>query len=124
MLVKFAVSDYAPNIIGDWGVQPLFQDSTGQTIEGVEDVVAIRATSFNVIPEIPILGAAGASLAMLAGFAFTVKRQIPKVTTNVNHLCQKEPVSQKRFFSFSCSLSTQTLTKPFGKTEINVLHRE
>lgn len=70
-------SSYAPGVdgLGDWGVQALFQDSGGQTIQGIERVIAVRAASFNVIPEIPIIGTIGASLAMLAGFAYKLKRK-------------------------------------------------
>jgi hypothetical protein len=71
--VRFAEATNSPNAIGDWGVQALFQDSLGKTIEGVENVVSVRARSFNVIPEVPILGTLGVSIAMLAGFAYTMK---------------------------------------------------
>ena len=81
-LVKGAESDYTPTVppdmLGDWGVQALFQGSEGKTIQGYEDVVRIRATSFNVIPEIPIIGTAGASIAMLSGFAYKLKKRNPK----------------------------------------------
>jgi hypothetical protein len=76
--VSFANATQTPNAIGDWGVQALFQDSGGQTIEDVENVVAIRARSFNVIPEIPILGTLGASIALLAGFTYKIKRKPQK----------------------------------------------
>jgi hypothetical protein len=78
VLVRFAEATQTPNAIGDWGVQALFQDSSGKTIEGVENVVAIRARSFNVIPELPIIGTLGASIAMLAGFAYKMKRKPQK----------------------------------------------
>jgi hypothetical protein len=76
--VRFAESTNSPNAIGDWGVQALFQDSLGKTIQEVENVLAIRARSFNVIPEIPLLGTLGISIAMLAGFAYTMKRKPQK----------------------------------------------
>ena len=76
--VSFAEATQIPNAIGDWGVQALFQDSGGQTIEGVTNVVAIRARSFNVIPEIPIIGTLGASIAMLLGFTYRMKRKPQK----------------------------------------------
>jgi hypothetical protein len=78
VLVKFANATEIPDEIGDWGVQALFQDSGGKTIEGVENVLAIRARSFNVIPEIPVIGTLGASIAMVAGFAYKMKRKPQK----------------------------------------------
>jgi hypothetical protein len=77
-LIYYAISTYTPNIMGDWGVQALFQDSTGRTIQGVEGVVAIRARSFNAVPEIPILGTVGATIAMLAGLTYKMKRKPQK----------------------------------------------
>jgi hypothetical protein len=76
--VRFADATQTPNAIGDWGVQALFQDSGGQEIEDVENVVAIRARSFNVIPELPLIGTLGASIAMLAGFTYKMKRKPQK----------------------------------------------
>ena len=70
-----AQSSHQPDSMGDWGVQTLFQGPDGTTKQGIELTVKIRATSFNVIPEIPLLGAAGASIAMLFGFAYKMKRK-------------------------------------------------
>jgi hypothetical protein len=66
---------HSPNSPGDWGVQALFQGPDGKTKEGVELVVSTRATSFFVIPEIPIIGTAGASMAMFAGLAVKMRRK-------------------------------------------------
>jgi hypothetical protein len=68
-------SEHVPDMIGDWGVQALFQGPDGKTKEGIEFVLAIRATSFNVIPEVPIIGTIGASAMMLLGLGFFVKRR-------------------------------------------------
>jgi hypothetical protein len=73
-----ATSTHQPNSLGDWGVQALFQGPDGTTKEGIEEVVAIRATSFNVIPEIPLLGTAGISLAMVLGLAYKTKKKPTK----------------------------------------------
>ena len=73
-----AQSTHQPDSIGDWGVQALFQGPGGKTKEGISLVVAIRATSFNVIPEIPLLGTAGASIAMVTGLAYKMKRKPQK----------------------------------------------
>jgi hypothetical protein len=75
--------------IGDWGVQALFQSPTGTMKEGVNNVTAIRATSFNVIgppnqvPEVP-LGPIIATVSMIAAFGifYGFKKQklhIPKL---------------------------------------------
>jgi hypothetical protein len=77
-LVYYADSTHDPADLGDWGVHALFLDSDGKTIQGIENVIAIRSTSFNVIPEIPILGTAGASIAMVAGFTYKMKRKPKK----------------------------------------------
>lgn len=62
-------SSHAQNITGDWGVQALFQDSDGKRKEGIEEVVSIKATSFFVVPDIPVIGTLGATGAALLGLA-------------------------------------------------------
>ena len=57
-----------PDTEGDWGVQAIFYDGNGQGVGPVPEQpekVAIRATSLNVIPDFPIIGTAGAVIAML-----------------------------------------------------------
>lgn len=57
-----------PDTDGDWGVQAIFYDGNGQGVGPVPEQpekVAIRATSLNVIPDFPIIGTAGAVIAML-----------------------------------------------------------
>lgn len=71
----YAQSARTPNIVGDWGVQAFFIGPAGKTKAGLDYVVQIRATSFNVIPEIPIIGTAGAAIAMLAGLGVFMKRR-------------------------------------------------
>jgi hypothetical protein len=71
----FEAPVHAPDSIGDWGVQAIFQGPGGSARANLQDVIAIRATSFNVIPEIPLLGTVGASIAMIAGLAFKLKRK-------------------------------------------------
>lgn len=73
--ILYAQDTQVPDVIGDWGVQAFFQDSTGREKSGVDDVVKIRATSFNTIPEIPIIGTAGSIIAMLLGFKFFVTKK-------------------------------------------------
>ena len=72
-------SPQKPGIIGDWGVEAVFQGPDATTKQDVEYVVAIRATSFNVIPEIPLIGTAGAATAMFAGLAYKLKKKPQKL---------------------------------------------
>lgn len=65
-----AEDSYYPTILGNWGVQAFFQDG-GTTRSGIDDVVSIKARSFNTIPEIS-LGTIGAVAAMIAALAFFV----------------------------------------------------
>jgi hypothetical protein len=76
--IHYAISENTVNTIGDWGVQALFQGPDGTTKEGITEVVKIRATSFNVIPEVPVIGTVGASIAMLLGLTYKMKRKPQK----------------------------------------------
>jgi hypothetical protein len=77
-LVYYAISMHEPEALGDWGVQAIFVDLNGIFRCHLRLFVARRATSFNVIPEVPIIGTAGASLAMLLGFTYKIKRKPKK----------------------------------------------
>ena len=76
--IRYAKSTHAPNAAGDWGVQAFFQDSSGTEKSGVPNVVKIKATSFNSIPEIP-LGTIGAAAAMIFAFAFFMTKKRGRV---------------------------------------------
>lgn len=71
----YAQSAQVPNMVGDWGVQAFFIGPDGKSRAGLDYVVQIRATSFNVIPEVPIVGTAGAAIAMLIGLGAFMKRK-------------------------------------------------
>lgn len=76
--IYYANSSYTPDIIGDWGVQALFIGEGGTVKANHADVVRIRATSFNVIPDLPVIGTAGAATTMLLGlglFLYLKRRQ-------------------------------------------------
>lgn len=73
--ILYAQDTRIPTVMGDWGVQAFFQDSTGRTKAGVDDVVKTKATSFNTIPELPLIGTAGAVIAMLLGFGLFARRR-------------------------------------------------
>jgi hypothetical protein len=76
--IYYATSTHKPEALGDWGVQAIFVDLNGLFRCHLRLFVARRATSFNVIPEVPIIGTAGASLAMLFGFTYKIKRKPKK----------------------------------------------
>jgi hypothetical protein len=77
-LVYYATSTFTPETMGDWGVQAKFLDVHCICRCIWVEKVARRATSFNVIPEIPIIGTAGAGIAMVAGFTYKIKRKPQK----------------------------------------------
>ena len=79
--VRIFNSTFTPIYVGDGSVQAHFQDDIVRTIHDVEAVVAIRAISFNVIPEIP-LGTIGAAAAMIfaLGLFMMKKRRTTKAT--------------------------------------------
>jgi hypothetical protein len=73
--IYYAISTHTPSVLGDWGVQAKFINVVGFCWWTFDCKVACRATSFNVIPEVPIIGTAGASIAMVLGLAYKMKRK-------------------------------------------------
>jgi len=63
-LIYYAQSCFTPNVEGEWGVQAFFKGSGGSLRGNGTDIIAIRATSGDVIPEISIVGAAGTIVAI------------------------------------------------------------
>jgi hypothetical protein len=78
-----ATSTFTLNEIGDWDVYAIFLDKFGNRCFSIIIPVRIRHVSFNVIPEIPVIGTAGASIAMVLGLAFKMKRKPHKQTPSV-----------------------------------------
>lgn len=74
-LIRYANDTQTPDVAGDWGVQAFFRDSTGSDRADLTNVIAIKATSFNTVPELPIIGTAGAAVAMLLGLGFFIRRR-------------------------------------------------
>jgi hypothetical protein len=75
-LVYYAISTFNPKVAGDWGVQVKFYDELHFCHFEYDIRLATRATSFNnVIPEAPVLGTAGISLAMVLGLAIKARRK-------------------------------------------------
>ena len=63
-LIQYAIDSFKPEVPGDWGIQAFFQDSAGKQKADLNNVITIKATSFNVVPEIPF-GTAAIVLSML-----------------------------------------------------------
>jgi len=70
--ILVARSTFVPNMLGDWGVQVFFYGEGGH-LRG-EAIIRIRATSFFVIPEVPI-GTLTILLTMLAGIAIFARKR-------------------------------------------------
>ncbi len=71
----YAQSSHVADVLGDWGVQALFHDHAGHQVGEYTEIVAVRSTSFNVVPLIPVLGTAGMALSLLAGLGLFIKRR-------------------------------------------------
>jgi len=70
-----AEDTYTPNIPGHWRVKVVFLGIGGYSIfYWYLCRFAIRTSSFNVIPEIPVLGSIGVASAMFSGF-FVYKKK-------------------------------------------------
>jgi len=65
-------------VLGDWGVQAFFQDSTGRTKAGLDNVIKTKATSFNAIPEVP-LGTIAIFLAMVGALGILAIKKKPRL---------------------------------------------
>ena len=75
-LIYYAQSSYTPiTPTGDWGVQAVFKDS-GHCQKGHhEDIVAIRATSYFVTPEVPF-GTVTVLLILLGALSLFARRKV------------------------------------------------
>lgn len=68
--IYYANNTQIPNSLGDWGVQVRFYAPGGHICGQGSDIIKIKSTSFNVIPDAPIVGTAGLVAAMFLGFYF------------------------------------------------------
>lgn len=75
--IWYANNTQTPNIIGHWTVKAFFIGEDGKTKCGVDDTIMIRATSFEVIPELPVVGTAGAMVTMLLSLVLFYKKTLP-----------------------------------------------
>ena len=76
--IWYANDTRTPDVLGDWGVQAFFFDTTDpeKSLRGKNsDIIAIRATSINVVPEVPF----GTIVILLSMFGalgvFAIKRK-------------------------------------------------
>lgn len=78
--VWYAQDTRVPDEVGDWGVQVFFIGPDGRDRANLTDVISIRATSFNAIPEIPF-GTIAAAAAMFIAFGLFIvkKKRIPEI---------------------------------------------
>lgn len=75
-LIYYANSSYAPGLpLGDWAVQVFFNGPGGHIRGQGSDIIRIRATSFNVVPEVAVVGTAGATIAMLLGLGLFLHKK-------------------------------------------------
>lgn len=80
--VWYANNTQTPDVLGDWGVQALFHDPTGgiKSLRGRNsDIIAIRATSFNTVAEVP-LGTIAISLSMFGTLSAFILRKRQSAT--------------------------------------------
>ena len=73
-LIRYAMDSLKPEVPGDWGVQAFFQDSAGKQRAGLNNVIKIKATSFNVVPEIPF-GTAAIVLSMFGALGILAMKK-------------------------------------------------
>jgi len=73
--VNIFSSTHSVDVIGDWGVQALFQSQDGMTKESIDYVAKIKATSFFVVPDFPMIGTVGSLGAMLLGLGLFMRRK-------------------------------------------------
>ncbi|MGD6808975.1 MAG: hypothetical protein ACQCN3_04680 [Candidatus Bathyarchaeia archaeon] len=71
-----ATSTFTPNALGDWIVKADFLDKQGCCCCCSYKTLETRTTSFNVVPEVPLIGTAGIAVAMVLGLAFYKKRAL------------------------------------------------
>ncbi len=73
--IYYATDTQSPEILGDWGVQALFIGEGGVTKANHNDVIMIRSSSFNTIPDFPLIGTAGALISMLLGLSLFLRKK-------------------------------------------------
>ncbi|MEM2292097.1 MAG: hypothetical protein QXX41_02370 [Nitrososphaerota archaeon] len=68
--IYYATNTQIQNTYGNWSVQVRFYAAGGHICGQGSDIIKIKSTSFNVIPDAPIAGTAGLIVAMFLGFYF------------------------------------------------------
>jgi hypothetical protein len=65
--IWYANNTQIPNSMGNWTVQVFFYAPGGHLRGQISDIIKIKATSFHVVPDFPLVGTAGAVVVMLLG---------------------------------------------------------
>jgi hypothetical protein len=71
----YATTTRTLSLLGDWKLTVKFIDAANNECFTFDRTIQCRHTHFNVIPEIPVIGTAGVSIAMLAGLTYKLKRK-------------------------------------------------
>ena len=83
--IRYAQNTHTPDVLGNWGVQAFFRDSTGKDRANLTNVIKTKATSFNTVPEIPFgTIAAAAAMFIALGLFIIKKKKIPRIVHRVN----------------------------------------
>jgi hypothetical protein len=72
---RVASSTHKVDTLGEWTVKAVFKGGDDTWWTWCDDVCKVKCCVFNVIPEVPLIGTAGASLVMFAGLAYWMKRK-------------------------------------------------
>jgi len=70
-----ASSTHKVDVLGDWTVKAKFKGGDDTWWCWCDDVCVVKCCRFNVIPEVPLIGTAGISIAMVGGLAYKMKRK-------------------------------------------------
>ncbi|RLI46165.1 hypothetical protein DRO69_03665 [Candidatus Bathyarchaeota archaeon] len=78
-LIWYAENTHTLDEVGEWGIQAFFQDSEGNNRAEVPQVVKIKATSLNAVPEVPF-GTIAIFVAMLGALSVFALKKKPRLT--------------------------------------------
>ncbi len=70
---QVACSTYTPSTLGDWTVKAEFVDVRNY-VSFLGTTTIESRTTFNIVPEVPLIGTAGIAVAMALGLVFYKKR--------------------------------------------------
>ncbi len=73
--IRWAKSTFEPTSLGQWTVRAEFLDEQNFLWWTWDEIVDTKTTSFNVVPEVPLIGTAGVAVAMVLGLTVFKKKQ-------------------------------------------------